>query len=68
MTRPSSAAGRDPELSRLLIEELERHALTLAQNTDAEDVQRAVHALKGSAGLAGKRELGSALTRLERRM
>jgi two-component system chemotaxis sensor kinase CheA len=68
MTRPSSAAGRDPELSRLLIEELERHALTLAQNTDAEDVQRAVHALKGSAGLAGERELASALVRLERRM
>jgi chemotaxis protein histidine kinase CheA len=31
-------------------------------------VQRAVHALKGSAGLAGERELSEALERLHRRM
>jgi two-component system chemotaxis sensor kinase CheA len=83
MKRPSNAPGRDPELSRLLIEELERHALTLAasvrpgsgeagdlpsQPTVTDDVLRAVHALKGSAGLGGERELASALVRLERRM
>lgn len=61
--------GRDPELSRLLIEELEKHFLTLAtQPGVTDDVQRAMHALKGSAALAGERELSSALGRLHRRM
>src|ERR1019366_9580420 len=48
----------DPELSRLLIQELERHLVTLeAQPRDAVIAQRSIHALRGSAGLAGEREL-----------
>jgi two-component system chemotaxis sensor kinase CheA len=72
MTRPSNnevGGGPDPELSRLLIEELEKHLLTLAtQSGVTEDVQRAMHAVKGSAALAGERELSSSLGRLHRRM
>ncbi len=62
-------APRDPELIRLLIEELGRHeeALTQGQQDEAA-ARRAVHALKGSAGLAGERELASALSRIERRV
>ena len=59
---------RDPELTRLLLLELERHYLTLSGDADDESVQRAVHALKGSAGLAGEGELAAALLRLERRL
>lgn len=59
----------DPELLRLLIQELERHLPALAAaHTDPIAAQRAVHALKGSAGLAGERDLASALDRLQRRM
>ena len=50
----------DPELRRLLILELSRHLVTL-QGTDAEAARRAVHAMKGSAGLAGERELAEAM-------
>jgi two-component system chemotaxis sensor kinase CheA len=61
--------GADPELRRLLVQELERHLPALeGPSVDAIDVQRAVHALKGSAGLAGQRELSEALERLHRRM
>ncbi len=62
---------RDPELTRLLLLELERHLATLLDEASAgapESVRRAFHALKGSAGLAGEAELASALQRLERRM
>src|ERR1700722_6920597 len=59
----------DPELLRLLILELERHLVALdAHPRDVPAVQRAVHALKGSAGLAGERELAAALERLHRRV
>jgi two-component system chemotaxis sensor kinase CheA len=59
----------DPELSRLLIQELERHLVTLeAQPRDAAIAQRSVHALRGSAGLAGERELAAALERINRRI
>lgn len=59
----------DPELLRLLLLELERHQLTLdAVPRDPVAFQRAVHALKGSAGLAGERELSAALERLHRRI
>ena len=50
---------RDPELTRLLTMELERHLVVLEENagkadTEAlESTRRAVHALKGSSGLAG---------------
>jgi two-component system chemotaxis sensor kinase CheA len=58
----------DPELLRLLLQELERHLATLDQRPrDVPSVQRALHALKGSAGLAGERELSAALERLHRR-
>jgi chemotaxis protein histidine kinase CheA len=58
----------DPELSRLLLLELRRHLVTLeAEPRDVTSVQRAVHALKGSAGLAGERELAGTLERLQRR-
>lgn len=58
----------DPELLRLLLQELERHLITLEeQPRDVPAVQRALHALKGSAGLAGERELSAALERLHRR-
>jgi chemotaxis protein histidine kinase CheA len=59
----------DPELSRLLILELSRHLVTLeAEPRDATAAQRAIHALKGSAGLAGERELSAALERINRRV
>ncbi len=58
----------DPELQRLLVLELERHLVTLAAETDLEASRRALHALKGSAGLAGERALAEALQRLERRL
>jgi two-component system chemotaxis sensor kinase CheA len=58
----------DTELIRLLVQELERHLITLeARPLDLAHAQRAVHAVKGSAGLAGERELASALERLDRR-
>lgn len=61
--------AHDPELRRLLLEELRRHLATLdATPRDAAAVQRAVHALKGSAGLAGERELSAQLERLHRRL
>lgn len=60
---------RDPELLPLLIAELRRHLVTLeGADETLEAVRRAVHALKGSAGLAGEAELSQALARLERRM
>lgn len=46
--------------------ELERHTRTLATG-GPDEVRRALHALKGSVGLAGESELASALRRLERR-
>ncbi len=59
----------DPELLRLLIQELERHLVTLEVDPrDAPAAQRAIHALKGSAGLAGEPELSATLERLNRRI
>src|SRR5271170_6558787 len=59
----------DPELSRLLIQELERHLVSLEVDPrDDAGAQRAIHALKGSAGLAGERELSATLERLSRRI
>jgi chemotaxis protein histidine kinase CheA len=65
---------RDPELTRLLTMELERHLVALEVNAGKRDpdtleaTRRTVHALKGSAGLAGEPELASAMQRLERRL
>lgn len=63
---------RDPELLRLLAAELERHLETLVRVGDGEEdreiARRTVHALKGSAGLAGEAELAAAMQRVERRL
>ena len=59
--------ARDPELTKLLVQELGRHLGTL-DDGDLEVTRRAVHALKGSAGLAGEPELAAAMARLERRL
>jgi len=59
----------DPELTRLLIQELSRHLKTLeAADRDPDACRRAVHALKGSAGIAGELELSTSLQRLEARV
>lgn len=59
----------DPELFRLLLQELARHVVALdARPFDRVAAQRALHAMKGSAGLAGERDLASALERLHRRV
>ncbi|MGA7123507.1 MAG: Hpt domain-containing protein, partial [Polyangiaceae bacterium] len=59
----------DPELLKLLLEELRRHLLTLeGQPAGSAEAHRAVHAIKGSAGLAGEPELAATLERLHRRM
>jgi len=59
----------DPELRRLLIAELLRHLVVLEQRPLPVDTgRRAVHALKGAAGLANEPELASALQRIERRL
>lgn len=63
---------RDPELTKLLVQELGRHlAMLEAQNeseTRAEVFRRSIHALKGSAGLAGEPELAAVMLRIERRL
>ncbi|MDP9151542.1 MAG: Hpt domain-containing protein [Myxococcota bacterium] len=61
-------SSADPELSRLLLHELGRHLIALeADPHETAAAQRAIHALKGSAGLAGEGELSAALERIERR-
>lgn len=59
--------GRDPELARLLLEELRRHEPDLADDAETPAQRRALHALKGSAGIAGERAFSESLARLERR-
>lgn len=67
-------SARDPELTKLLVQELERHlaaieALSSPPDEEALEVaRRSVHALKGSAGLAGEPELASVMQRIERRL
>jgi two-component system chemotaxis sensor kinase CheA len=66
--------SRDPELTRLLTMELQRHLVGLEErsgNADVESLEttrRSVHALKGSAGLAGEPELAALMQRLEKRL
>ena len=59
---------RDPELTQILVQELERHLVALEGMAALDDVRRTVHALKGSAGLAGEPELAAAMQRLEKRL
>src|SRR5579863_1325756 len=62
-------ASTDPELTRLLVQELERHIVALeARPRDVASAERAVHAVKGSAGLAGERDLADAFERIGRRI
>lgn len=62
-------SDRDPELTALLVLELGRHLATLDRDPpDLGQSARALHALKGSAGLAREPELAAALARLERRL
>jgi chemotaxis protein histidine kinase CheA len=59
----------DPELVRLLVQELQRHLATLKTvPIDVPLAKRSLHALRGSAGLSGERELAAALERLHRRI
>lgn len=64
----STTPPADPELARLLLEELARHEPALAPERPDVEQRRAIHALKGSAGIAGERGLSEALIRLERRV
>ena len=64
----SSGPPVDPELTRLLLEEFVRHEPALAPDRAEDEQRRAIHALKGSAGIAGERGLSEALARLERRV
>jgi two-component system chemotaxis sensor kinase CheA len=59
----------DPELARLLLLEIARH-LTALERTPLEMVEarRALHALKGSLGLAGEGALAQEISRLERKL
>ncbi len=59
----------DPELRALLVAELERHLCVLEDRPrELEEARRAVHAMKGAAGLAAELDLASSLQRLERRL
>jgi len=59
----------DPELARLLLLEIARH-LTSLERTPLEVVEarRALHALKGSLGLAGEGALAQEIARYERKL
>jgi two-component system chemotaxis sensor kinase CheA len=59
----------DRELLRLLIQELERHVVVFeARPAHPPEAHHALHALKGSAGVAGEPELAAAFERLNRRL
>ncbi|MDC3980718.1 ATP-binding protein [Polyangium jinanense] len=58
----------DRELTRLLFEEIQRHAPLLEGDALDDAPRRAIHALKGSAGVAGERALFESLARIERRL
>ncbi len=58
----------DPEIAKLLLDEVRKHAPALDPGAPAAEQRRAVHALKGSAGIAGERALAESLARIERRL
>jgi two-component system chemotaxis sensor kinase CheA len=69
MARIPPTPVQDPELVRLLVQELGRQSEALeAWSSNPTEAQRALHALRGSAGLAGERDLASALERVHRRV
>lgn len=59
--------GGDPELRALLIEEFQRHARVLQGDLDADRLRQVLHAVKGTAGVAGEVALSETFARLERR-
>ncbi len=63
-----SPHGGDPELASLLLDELRKHAPALDPDAPEVGQRRAVHALKGSAAIAGERGLSESLARIERRL
>jgi len=59
----------DPELARLLLLEIARHLEALERNPlELVEARRALHALKGSLGLADESALAQEVSRLERRL
>jgi len=59
--------GGDPELRALLIEEFQRHARVLQGDLDSDRLRQVLHAVKGTAGVAGEVALSETFARLERR-
>lgn len=59
---------RDPQIARLLLDEIERHLGGLASGAETQAARRSLHSLKGSASLAGERSFSESLARLERRL
>jgi two-component system chemotaxis sensor kinase CheA len=58
-------SGRDPELDRLLVGEIERRLQIFMQpNPSAMDLRAALHSLKGSSGMAGYAELALVIGQL----
>src|SRR4051794_10654285 len=70
-SEPEEARGAHPVkdlvLSRLLGEELRRYEQALGPEATPAEQRKALHTLKGSAGLAGEQALADTLMRLERR-
>lgn len=66
----SGAAEDDDEavLARLFLEELDAQRAALGDEASPDEARRALHKLKGSAGMVGHRALGDAFGRLERRL
>lgn len=62
------AGHQDVEIARLLLAELRRHEPAVAPESSEVERGRAIHALKGSAGLAGERGLAESLARVEHRL
>lgn len=59
----------DPELARLLLVEIARHLPSLERDpVDVVEARRALHALKGSLGLANEGPLSQEIARLERKL
>jgi len=67
-SRESGTSPRDPEIARLLLDELRKHAPALEPDAPEPARRRAIHALKGSAGIAGESGLSDSLARIERRL
>jgi two-component system, chemotaxis family, sensor kinase CheA len=63
-----SGRALDPEIARLLLEEVRRHEGSLGPHAPPLEQKRALHALKGSAAIAGERAFSEALGRIERRL